>query len=224
MRISSAPFIRDNRRKQVLPHRNDESRYNAVNKHDCCKSTNTPANPSADHFPTYKSVFVLKHTLVVKHAPQYSSSSSLVASSSPTPTHPTHHMPRHALQPRKHRYQDPATIPLQTATLPRTEHQQLQVWVSVCLVFCDHTRKEHTKKWWGIETKVSKSTRNDESKFICLKQAVTDEVVMTFVGFKLILFRVRASGTDMAPRRRCRRRNHEDKILQEVKATINVIE
>ena len=53
---TSSPLCRDNRRKQVLPHRNDESRYNAVNKHDCCKSTNTPANPSADHFPTYKSV------------------------------------------------------------------------------------------------------------------------------------------------------------------------
>ena len=150
MRTSSPLFIRGNRRKQVLPHRNDESRYNAVNKHDCCNSTNTPANPSADHFPTYKSGLVLKHTLAAEHTPQYSSSSSLVASSSPTPTHPTHHMPRHASQPKKHQYQDPATIPLQTAPLPQTEHQQLQVWVSACLVFCDHTKKRTRKmvgKW-----------------------------------------------------------------------------
>ena len=118
-------------------------------------------------------------------------------------------MPRHASQPRKHQYQDPATIPLQTAMLPQTEHQQLQAWVSVCLVSCDHTKNK--EKWWG-SGKVSKSARNDESKFICLEQAVTDEVVMTFAGFKLILFRVRASGTDMAPRRR--RRDHEDETKE----------
>ena len=36
---------------------------------------------------------------------------------------------------------------------------------------------------------------------------------MTFAGFKLILFRVRASGTDMAPRLR-RRRDHEDETKE----------
>jgi len=82
-------------------------------------------------------------------------------------------------------------------------------------------KKEHAK-WWGSGAKVSKSARNDESKFICLEQAVTNEVVMTFAGFKLILFRVRASGTDMA-RRRLRRRNHEDET-KEAKAINDVVE